>query len=115
MDIWLSLRMTSRSFCRPPTCCMASKVMPEVIAPSPTTQTTLWCCSARSRAGVTRIERVVDALFALAEAAEPTVLPQRMEVLAPARQQLVSVGLVAGVRHDPILRRVQKVMQRQGE
>ena len=51
-------------------------------------------------AGVAAVEHVVLALGATREAADAAELAQRAEVVEPAGQQLVRVGLVAGVPDD---------------
>ena len=46
---------------------------------------------------------------------QPAALPQRAELRVPAGEQLVHVGLVAGVEDDPVRRRVEDPVQRDGE
>ena len=62
-----------------------------------------------------RAERVVLALGALGEAGEAAALAQGADAIAPAGQDLVRVGLVADVPDNPIARRVEHVMQGDGE
>src|SRR5690349_13646165 len=58
------------------------------------------------------IERIVIALFPLAEPAQPAVLPKGMELLPSAREQLVGIALIAGVPDDLVSGRIQQIMQR---
>ena len=60
-------------------------------------------------------ERVVFALGALGEAREAARLPQRADAVAPAGENLVRIGLVADVPDQPVARRVEDVMERDGE
>ena len=46
------------------------------------------------------------------EPADAIELAQRAEALEPAGEQLVRVGLVAGVPHDPIARRLEQPVER---
>ena len=58
-------------------------------------------------------EGVVLALLARQKAAQAAELANRRETIAPAADELVGVGLVAGVPNDAILRRVEHIVQRQ--
>ena len=62
-----------------------------------------------------RAKRVVFALRALGEAGEPAALAERADAVAPAGQDLVRIGLVADVPDEPVARRVEDVVQRDGE
>ena len=62
-----------------------------------------------------RAERVVLAFVALGEARQPAFLAQRADTVAPPGQDLVRVGLVANVPDQPVLRRVEDVMDRDRE
>ncbi len=62
--------------------------------------------------GVSAIEHVVRRLGPSREPADAVELAQRAEALQPAGQQLVRVGLVAGVPHDPVARRLEQPVQR---
>ena len=53
---------------------------------------------------VATVEDVVLALAATREAADPTGLPQRIEPIPAAGEQLVGVGLMPRVPHDPVAR-----------
>ena len=64
-------------------------------------------------AGVAAVEDVVVALAAPREAADAVDLAQRLESVPPAGEELVRVGLVAGVPHDPVARRVHDPVQRE--
>ena len=113
MLISLSLsRMTMRVL-RWPMSLSASSDSPLMSAASPTTTAT---CSrpaapvARQRqalgdgqagARVAAVHDVVDALRAAREAADATQLAQRAEAVQAPREELVGVGLVAGVPDDP--------------
>ena len=68
----------------------------------------------RGRA-VRRTERVVFAFDAPREARQAAALAQRTDALAPAGQNLVRIGLVADVPDEPIVRRVEHVMKRDGQ
>src|SRR4029077_16587771 len=57
------------------------------------------------------VERIVFTFLALTKAAQPSILPERMEPLATPCQQLMHVGLIAGVPDDLVLRRVEQVVQ----
>ncbi|GJE19445.1 hypothetical protein AIGOOFII_4193 [Methylobacterium marchantiae] len=59
-----------------------------------------------------RPERVVDALRALGEPRQTARLAQGPDPVAPPRQDLVRIGLVPDIPHDPVVRRVEHVMQR---
>ena len=60
-------------------------------------------------------ERVVFALGALGEAGEAAALAQRADAVAAAGQDLVRIGLVADVPDQAVARRVEDVMERDGE
>ena len=60
-------------------------------------------------------EAVVFALGALGEARQPAALTQRPDAVAPAGQDLVRVGLMADVPDQPVVRRVEHVVQRNGQ
>ena len=57
-------------------------------------------------------ERVVFALGALGEAGQPAALAQRADAVAAAGEDFVRIGLVADVPDQPVVRRVEDVMQR---
>ena len=60
-------------------------------------------------------ERVVLALGALGEAGQAAALAQRADAVAAAGQDLVRIGLVADVPDQPVARRVEHVMQGDGQ
>ncbi len=60
-------------------------------------------------------ERVVFALGALGEARQAAAHAKRADAVAAAGQDLVRIGLVADVPHDPVIWGVEHVMQRDGE
>jgi hypothetical protein len=62
---------------------------------------------------VAPVEDVVLALRPAREASDAIELPQRFESLGTAGEQLVGIGLVAGVPHDSVARRVHDPMQSQ--
>ena len=62
-----------------------------------------------------RAERVVFALGALGEARQAAALAQRADAVAPAGEDLVRIGLVADVPDQPVARRVEDVVQRDGQ
>jgi hypothetical protein len=98
--------------------------MPADMAPSPMTATTLFLRAlevardGHAEAGGDRgrgmrgAERVVFALGALGEAGEAARLAQRADAVAPAGQDLVRIGLVADVPDQPVVRRVEDMVQR---
>ena len=57
-------------------------------------------------------ERVVFALGALGETGQAAALAQGADAVAPAGQDLVRIGLMADVPDQPVVRRVEDVMQR---
>ncbi len=73
-------------------------------------------CSSKTegdRQGVRRVpcvEGVVRALGTLGKPAYPAVLPQRLKSLAPSRQELVNVGLMADIPHDLVGGAVKRKM-----
>ena len=60
-------------------------------------------------------ERVVFALRALGEAGQAAALAQGADAVAPAGEDLVRIGLVADVPDQAVLRRVEDVVQRDGQ
>ena len=62
-----------------------------------------------------RAEAVVFALGALGETREPAALTQRPDAVAPPGQDLVRIGLMADVPDQPVVRRVEHVVQRDGQ
>src|SRR6185295_7076749 len=67
------------------------------------------------RRGMRRAERVVLALGALGESGEPAAHAQGADAVAPPGEDLVRVGLMADVPDDAVVRRVEQVMQRDGQ
>ena len=61
--------------------------------------------------GVSAVEDIVLGLAAAREATDAADLAERPEPLEPAGQQLVRVGLVAGVPDDPVARRFEEPVQ----
>ena len=59
-----------------------------------------------------RAERIVFALAALGKAAEAAALAQGADAVPPAGDDLVRIGLMADVPDQPVLRRVEDVVQR---
>ncbi len=62
-----------------------------------------------------RTERVVFAFGPLGEAGKPAAHPQRANAVAPAGQDLVRIGLVTDVPDQAVVRRVEHVVQGNGE
>ena len=105
----------------------ASNAMPALIAPSPITATTRRVCAAARggdrhaerradrRARMTDAERVVFALAARRERRQAVLELDRAQPVAPSGQHLVRIRLVADVPHQPVVRRVEDIMQRDGE
>jgi hypothetical protein len=60
-------------------------------------------------------EWVVFALGPLGEAGEAAALAQRANAVAAGGENLVRVGLMADIPDDPVARRVEHVMQRDGQ
>ena len=59
-----------------------------------------------------RAERIIFAFAALGEAAQPPALAQRADPVAPAGKDLVGIGLVPDVPDQPVIGRVEHVMDR---
>ena len=105
----------------------ASSDRPLISAASPTTTAIRSRPWRRSRASArpSAIDRPVPAWppsntscgdsAAPREAADAVELAERAEPLEPAGQQLVRVGLVAGVPDDPVARRLEQPMERDRE
>ena len=64
---------------------------------------------------MSRAERVVFALRPLGEAGKSAALSQRPDAVASAGQDLVRIGLMADVPDQAVLRRVEHVMEGDGE
>ena len=64
---------------------------------------------------VRRAEGVVLALAAPRKAGDPFVLPKLLHLPAPAGEDLVRIGLVPDVPHQAVVRRVEDVVQRDGQ
>ncbi len=60
-------------------------------------------------------EGVVIALAAARETGDAVGLAQRIHGLAPASEYLVRIGLVAHIPHQPVIRSVIDIMQRDGQ
>ena len=124
IDISLSLTTISICVWRWPMSLSASSDSPLISAASPTTTAIRSSAVAhvarlgealgdrQAGAGVAAVEHVVRRLGAAREAADAVELAQRAEPLEAAGQQLVRVGLVAGVPDDPVARRLEQSMQR---
>ena len=123
----LSLSMTSRSVSITPALFMASNAMPADMAPSPMIATARRFSPVQlgrlrhaqrrrnRRAGMRRAEGVVFAFRAPRKAGDAAVHAQPGHALAPAGEDLVRVGLVAHVPDQPVVRRVEHVVQRDRE
>jgi hypothetical protein len=122
----LSLRITSRlmSSCTP-ALFSASKAMPAVIAPSPITamacgRALVLAASAMPSAAEIEVDEwaVPKVSYSLScGAGSPRCRPAgaACHALAAAGQDLVRIGLVAHVPHDAVVRRVEHVVQRDGQ
>ena len=62
-----------------------------------------------------RAERIEIALAALGEAGEAAALAQRANAGASTGQNLVRIGLMADVPDQPVARRLENVVQRDGQ
>ena len=61
------------------------------------------------------VKSVIRALIANRKAGDPAVLADGGEAIAPSSQNLVSVRLVSHVPDDFVLRRVERVMEGEGQ
>src|SRR5512143_3593717 len=100
--------------------------MPEVAAPSPMIATARAARAAPRRldhaerrgdrsSRVTRAERVVRALLAPQEATRPVGLLHLHQPREATGQRLVAVGLMADVPDQPIARRIEQIVERDGQ
>jgi hypothetical protein len=64
---------------------------------------------------VARAEYVTRALFSLQERCRAVSLPDRADAVAASREDLVRIALMTYVPDQAIFRRVEQVMQRDGE
>src|SRR5882672_4845240 len=109
----LSLRITSRSVSITPALLRASNAMPADMAPSPITATTWRFLSPVSpfsfapRAMPSAALTDVLALRTTRKARDATRHAQAGHRLAPAGKDLVRIGLVPDVPHDPIVGRIE--------
>src|SRR5207237_3975369 len=62
-----------------------------------------------------RTETVVDAFAALGEPGESSALPERANAIAAAGDDLVRIGLMADVPDQLVARRIEDVMNRDGQ
>src|SRR5580692_6089382 len=60
-------------------------------------------------------ERIVFAFGALGEAGKAAALAQCADAITAAGENLVRVGLMADVPNQPVGRRIENIMQRDGE
>ena len=105
----------------------ASQAMPAVIAPSPMIATTLRSAFSSSAATAMPSAALIDVLecptpkvsYSLSardrKGREPAALLDGVELVAPAGEHLVRIGLVADVPHQPVARRLEDVVQRHRE
>ncbi len=70
---------------------------------------------AQAGGGVRVLDHVVLGLGPARVTGHPAALPQRPELRLPTGEQLVHVGLVPDVEHDPVDRRVEDPVQRDGQ
>ncbi len=57
-------------------------------------------------------ERIIFAFRTLGETGKPAALTQGADAVAPAGQNLVRIALVAHVEHQPVIRRVEHIVDR---
>ena len=70
----------------------------------------------RDRGGrMRRAERIIFAFAAPGEPAQPAALPQRAHLPAPPGQNLVRIGLMPDIPDQPIMRRIEHMVQRHGQ
>ena len=62
--------------------------------------------------GMARTERVEFGLAAFGEAGQTVLLPQGLDTIAAAGQNLVGVGLMADIPDQPVMRRLENVVKR---
>ena len=127
IDISLSLTTISICVWRWPMSLSASRDSPLISAASPTTTAIALepvpqvarlrqaFRDRQPRTGVPAVEDVVRRFGPAWEPADAVELAKRPEPLEPAGQQLVRVGLVAGVPDDPVARRLEQAVQRDGQ
>jgi len=72
-------------------------------------------CGGNRGRGMRGAEGVVRTLAAAREARDAILLAQHGHLVAPAGEYLVRISLVADVPHDAIFRRVEHVVQRNGQ
>jgi hypothetical protein len=60
-------------------------------------------------------ERIVFALRAAGETGKPAGLAQGSDALAPSGQDLVRIGLVPDIPDQPVIRRIEDMVQGDGE
>ena len=64
---------------------------------------------------MTAVEHVVLRLTPAREATDAVDLAERIEPVVPTGEELVRVGLMAGVPHDPVARRLEQAVQGDGQ
>ena len=64
---------------------------------------------------MSHVKGVVDAFFAAWKPGDAFILPQRMELIAPPRQDLVPVGLMSNVPDQLVFRSIEDIVQRHRE
>ena len=69
----------------------------------------------QTRTRMATIEDVVGRLRATREATDAIELPERTETLQPTGEELVRVGLVAGIPDEPVTRRFEQAVERDGQ
>src|SRR5688572_7154598 len=58
------------------------------------------------------VKSVIDAFFAAGKPQDAFILPQRMELVAPSRQDLVPISLVSNVPDQLVFRSIKDIVQR---
>ena len=64
---------------------------------------------------MSHVEGIVDAFFAAGKPRDALILSQRMELIAPSRQDLVPVSLVSNVPDQLVFRSIEDIVQRHRE
>src|SRR5712691_4623114 len=121
MDMSLSFRITSRSVSITPALLRASNAIPDDMALPPAGFAFQFRALRHAERGAHRgtrmggAERVVLALAAAREAGNPSAHAYAAHRFAAAGENLVRIGLVSHVPDDAVVRRVEYVVQRDGQ
>ncbi len=66
-------------------------------------------------AAVTDIEAVIRTLITFRESAQPVLLPKGFKRLRAAGKNLVGIALMPHVPYNPVMRRIENIVQRNGQ